>query len=177
MANMSKEKIAMPEQDPKVRSKNFDEVTLGYTPEMAMEEAARCINCKNKPCVNGCPVKVRIPEFISKVASGEFEEAYHILKSTNALPAVCGRVCPQEVQCESKCVRGIKGEPVAIGRLERFVVDYYMQNINGKLKNLKLMVIKWLLLVRTCGAYLCWRLSSKGYEVTVLKLFILLAEF
>lgn len=130
MPNMSLTKIPMPEQEPHIRNKNFKEVSLGYTKEMAMEEAARCLNCKNKPCVNGCPVNVRIPEFIMKVVDGNFEEAYHILKSTNCLPAVCGRVCPQETQCEEKCIRGIKGESVAIGRLERFVADYYMDNID-----------------------------------------------
>ena len=120
MANMSLTKTPIPEQDPKVRARNFKEVTLGYTAEQAIEEAKRCLNCKTKPCMNGCPVSVRIPEFIAQVAEGNFEEAYKIIKTTNALPAVCGRVCPQENQCEGKCVRGIKGEPVGIGRLERF---------------------------------------------------------
>ena len=126
MPNMSLTKVPMPEQDPNVRNKNFLEVAMGYTEEMAMEEASRCLNCKNKPCVSGCPVNVRIPEFVAKVAEGKFEEAYAIIKTTNALPAVCGRVCPQEHQCEGKCVRGIKGEPVGIGRLERFCADYMM---------------------------------------------------
>ena len=130
MPNMSLTKVPMPEQDPNVRNKNFEEVALGYTKEMAMEEATRCINCKNKPCMSGCPVCVRIPEFIAKVAAGEFEEAYKIITSTNGLPAVCGRVCPQENQCEGKCIRGIKGEPVSIGRLERFVADYHMAHSN-----------------------------------------------
>ena len=128
MPNMSLTKVPMPEQDPNVRNKNFEEVALGYTKEMAMEEATRCINCKNKPCMSGCPVCVRIPEFIAKVAAGEFEEAYKIITSTNGLPAVCGRVCPQENQCEGKCIRGIKGEPVSIGRLERFVADWAREN-------------------------------------------------
>ena len=128
MANMSPNKVAMPEQDPNVRNKNFKEVALGYTKEMAMEEATRCLNCKNKPCVNGCPVNVPIPEFIEKVAAGDFEGAYEVITSENALPAICGRVCPQENQCEGKCVRGIKGEPVGIGRMERFVADYHMAN-------------------------------------------------
>ena len=119
MANMSLEKIKMPEQAPDVRNKNFKEVSLGYTEEMAIEEAQRCLNCKHKPCVSGCPVNVRIPEFIAEVAKGDFMAAYKVITSTNALPAVCGRVCPQESQCESKCVRGMKGEAVAIGRLER----------------------------------------------------------
>lgn len=128
MANMNPKKCPMPEQDPNVRNKNFEEVALGYTPEMAIEEAQRCLNCKHKPCVAGCPVGVKIPEFIALVAEGKFIEAADKIKETSALPAVCGRVCPQESQCESKCVRGIKGEPVAIGRLERFVADYAMAN-------------------------------------------------
>ena len=126
MANMSLTKNPMPEQDPVVRSGNFDEVALGYTPEMAIDEAKRCLNCRNMPCRSGCPVSVRIPEFIAKVAAGDFDAAYEIITSTNSLPAVCGRVCPQEKQCESKCVRGIKGESVGIGRLDRFVADYHM---------------------------------------------------
>ena len=105
MANMSLKKVAMPEQDPNVRNKNFEEVALGYTKEMAMEEAARCLNCKNKPCVGGCPVNVPIPAFIEKVAAGDFEGAYEVITTENALPAICGRVCPQENQCEGKCVR------------------------------------------------------------------------
>ncbi|CDF00624.1 sulfide dehydrogenase (Flavoprotein) subunit SudA [Ruminococcus sp. CAG:624] len=124
MPNMSLTKVPMPEQEPQIRSRNFKEVTLGYTKEMAMEEAQRCLNCKNKPCVSGCPVGVRIPEFVAEIAQGNFENAYDIIKTTNGLPAVCGRVCPQENQCEGKCVRGIKGEPVGIGRLERFAADY-----------------------------------------------------
>ena len=124
MADMNPKKTPMPEQDPKVRARNFMEVSQGYTKELAMQEAQRCLNCKNRPCMTGCPVSVRIPEFIAQVAAGNIEEAYRIIKSTNALPAVCGRVCPQERQCESKCVRGIKGEPVGIGRLERFCADY-----------------------------------------------------
>ena len=126
MANMSLTKVPMPEQDEVLRRENFDEVALGYTEEMAIEEAKRCLNCKNMLCRTGCPVNVRIPEFIAKVAEGDFYAAYDIITSTNSLPAVCGRVCPQEKQCESKCVRGIKGESVAIGRLERFVADYVM---------------------------------------------------
>ena len=126
MANMRLTKNEMPEQDPIVRAGNFDEVALGYTAEMAIDEAKRCLNCKNPACRTGCPVAVRIPEFIAKVAEGEFEAAYEIITSTNSLPAVCGRVCPQEKQCESKCVRGLKGESVGIGRLERFVADYHM---------------------------------------------------
>ena len=124
MPNMTLTKVPMPTQEPNVRNKNFDEVALGYTAEMAMEEATRCINCKNKPCMSGCPVCVRIPEFIAQVAAGNFDEAYNIITSTNGLPAVCGRVCPQESQCEGKCIRGFKGEPVSIGKLERFVADW-----------------------------------------------------
>ena len=123
MADMSLVKHEMPEQDPVVRAKNFDEVALGYTAETAVAEAKRCLNCRDPRCRTGCPVSVRIPEFIAKIASGEFEEAYDIITSTNSLPAVCGRVCPQEKQCESKCVRAIKGESVGIGRLERFAAD------------------------------------------------------
>ena len=124
-ANMSLVKNPMPEQEPLVRNKNFEEVALGYTAETAMDEAKRCLNCKKPKCREGCPVNVRIPEFIAKVAEGEFDEAYKIITSTNALPAVCGRVCPQENQCEGKCVRGVKGESVGIGRLERFVADWH----------------------------------------------------
>ena len=126
MANMRMDKNPMPEQDPKVRVTNFDEVALGYPLEAAMDEAARCLNCKNPQCRTGCPVSVRIPEFIEKMVAGDLDGAYDIITSTNSLPAVCGRVCPQEKQCESKCVRGIKGQSVAIGRLERFVADYHM---------------------------------------------------
>lgn len=124
MPNMSPTKVPMPQQDPNVRNKNFEEVATGYTAEMAMEEATRCINCKNRPCMTGCPVNVPIPGFIEQVAAGNFEKAYEIITSENALPAICGRVCPQENQCEGKCIRGIKGESVSIGRLERFVADY-----------------------------------------------------
>ena len=125
MANMSPKKNPMPTQEPHIRAKNFDEVACGYTEEMAIDEAMRCLNCKNMPCVSGCPVNIHIPEFISKIKEGDFEAAYQIISKTSSLPAVCGRVCPQEVQCESKCVRGIKGEPVGIGRLERFVADWH----------------------------------------------------
>ncbi len=125
MADMSLTKNPMPEQDPLVRAGNFDEVALGYTKELAVAEAKRCLNCPNPLCRTGCPVSVRIPEFIAKVVEEDFDAAYDILTSTNSLPAVCGRVCPQEKQCESKCVRGKKGESVAIGRLERFVADFH----------------------------------------------------
>ena len=123
--NMSLIRNAMPTQDAKVRAHNFDEVALGYTEEQAIDEAMRCLNCKNMPCVDGCPVKIHIPEFISKIKDGDFEGAYQIITKSSSLPAVCGRVCPQESQCESKCVRGIKGESVGIGRLERFVADWH----------------------------------------------------
>ncbi len=128
--NMDPKKCPMPTQDPNVRNKNFDEVTLGYTEEMAINEAKRCIGCKNKPCVTGCPVGINIPGFIAKVAEGDFEAAYQVIAQSSALPAVCGRVCPQENQCEGKCTRGIKGEPVAIGRLERFVADWHREHNN-----------------------------------------------
>ena len=128
MANMSLKKNPMPSQDPNVRNKNFDEVALGYTEEQALDEAQRCLHCKNKPCMQGCPVMVHIPDFIAEVAKGDFEAAYQIIAATSALPAVCGRVCPQESQCEKYCVRGIKGEPVGIGRLERFVADWHREH-------------------------------------------------
>lgn len=125
MPNLSPKKNPMPSQDPKLRARNFDEVALGYTAEMAVEEADRCLNCKKPLCVEGCPVGISISSFIQKVKVGEFEEAYRIISEASSLPAVCGRVCPQESQCEGRCVRGIKGEPVGIGRLERFVADYH----------------------------------------------------
>ncbi len=172
MPNMSLKKVPMPEQDPNVRNKNFKEVALGYTPEMAMEEATRCLHCKNKPCVAGCPVNVHIPDFIEKVAAGDFAGAYEIVASTNALPAVSGRVCPQENQCEGKCVRGIKGEPVAIGRLERFVADWYMANgvaspvvppKNGK----KVAIIG----AGPAGLSCAGDLAKAGYDVTIFEAF------
>ena len=126
MPNMSLKKNPMPEQEPAVRAANFKEVALGYTREMAMEEADRCLTCKHAPCVSGCPVNVPIPSFIEKIKQGDFQAAYEIIRTQNGLPAICGRVCPQETQCESKCVRGIKGEPVGIGRLERFAADWAM---------------------------------------------------
>lgn len=124
-ANMSQKRNPMPTQDPLLRARNFNEVALGYSEEAAMDEANRCLNCKNMPCVDGCPVKIRIPEFIAKIREGDLEGAYAIISASSSLPAVCGRVCPQETQCESKCVRGIKGESVGIGRLERFVADWH----------------------------------------------------
>lgn len=172
MANMSNVKNPMPEQPADVRNRNFSEVTLGYTAETAIDEAQRCLNCKTRPCMNGCPVGVKIPEFISLVASGDFEGAYNKITETNSLPAVCGRVCPQEKQCEAKCVRGIKGEPVAIGRLERFVADYHLNNgkdsfskkeTNGK----KVAVIGSGPSGLTCAG----DLSALGYDVTVYEAF------
>lgn len=134
MPNMSLKKNEMPVQAPDVRNKNFSEVALGYTKEQAIDEANRCLNCKHKPCVGGCPVAIDIPAFIAKIKEEDFEGAYEILTKSSSLPAVCGRVCPQETQCESKCVRGIKGEPVAIGRLERFVADWHMQHTEAEAK-------------------------------------------
>ncbi len=128
MANLSLKKNEMPSQKPEERSKNFKEVALGYTAEQAVDEAQRCLSCKNKPCVSGCPVNIHIPAFIEKMAGGDFEGAYQVIAQTSALPAVCGRVCPQESQCEKYCVRGKKGEPVAIGRLERFAADWHNEH-------------------------------------------------
>lgn len=172
MPNMQMNKTDMPVQQPDIRNKNFDEVALGYTEEMAINEAKRCLHCKNKPCVSKCPVNVRIPEFIAAVAEGEFAKAYEIIKSTNSLPAVCGRVCPQEKQCESKCVRGIKGEPVGIGRLERFVADWYMQHGSEKpekpeTNGRRVAVVGSGPAGLTCAG----DLVKMGYEVTVFEAF------
>lgn len=173
MPNMTPTKTPIKEQDPKVRARNFKEVTLGYTPEEAKNEAARCLNCKNRPCMSGCPVSVRIPEFIAKVAAGEFEEAYAIIKSTNSLPAVTGRVCPQERQCESKCVRGIKGEPVAIGRLERFCADFVRENNTAKTTDKpkrnghKVAVVG----AGPSGLTCAGDLAKLGYDVTIFEAF------
>ena len=172
MANMSSKKVPIPEQDPQVRSRNFSEVSLGYTEEMAVEEAQRCLNCKHKPCMSGCPVNVRIPEFITLIAAGEFEKAYETIYETNSLPAICGRVCPQETQCEQKCVRGIKGEPVAIGRLERFAADWYMKNIQRTVVKTprtgkRVAVIGSGPAGLTCAG----DLAKMGYDVTVFEAF------
>lgn len=170
MPNMSLTKVTMPEQKADVRNKNFDEVALGYTKEMAMEEATRCLNCKHQPCKQGCPVGVPIPEFIQEVAAGNFEEAYKIITSENALPAICGRVCPQENQCEGKCVRAIKGEAVGIGRLERFVADYHMAH--GKASELKAESngIKVAIIGSGPAGITCaGELAKKGYQVTVFE--------
>ena len=170
MANMTMTKTPMPEQEANVRNKNFKEVSLGYTAEMAVEEAKRCLNCKKPLCVGGCPVNIRIPEFIAKVAEGDFLAAYEIITSTNALPALSGRVCPQESQCECKCVRGIKGEPVAIGRLERFVADWYRENVNKmpekpESNGIKIAVVGSGPAGLTCAS----ELAKKGYEVSIFE--------
>ncbi|MDD3049292.1 MAG: NADPH-dependent glutamate synthase [Bacilli bacterium] len=170
MPNMAPKKIEMPVQDPNVRNKNFDEVALGYTKEMAMEEAERCLHCVHKPCISGCPVAVNIPEFIAKIKTGDFEEAYQIIKETSALPAVCGRVCPQESQCEAKCVRGIKNEPVAIGRLERFVSDYHMQHGSDKVVVPKANGHKVAIVgAGPAGLTCAGDLANKGYEVHIFE--------
>ena len=172
MANMSPVKVPMPEQDPKVRAHNFDEVTLGYTEEMAIEEAKRCLGCKTMPCVAGCPVNVQIPKFIQLVAEGKFAEACAVIKETSSLPAVCGRVCTQETQCESKCTRGVKGEPVAIGRLERFVADWDIKHGEHKIEkpvsNGKKVAIVG---AGPAGLTCAGDLAKLGYEVTIFEAF------
>ena len=170
MANMTLTKTPMPEQEPQVRAHNFKEVALGYTAEMAMEEAGRCLNCKKPKCVEGCPVNVRIPEFIAKVHEGDFKTAYEIITSTNALPALSGRVCPQESQCESKCVRGIKGESVAIGRLERFVADWYRENVNAMPEKAVSNGIKVAVVGSGPAGLTCASdLAKKGYQVSIFE--------
>lgn len=170
MANMRLKKNEMPIQEAHVRAHNFDEVALGYTEAMAIDEAQRCLNCKNMPCVGACPVNIRIPEFIGKVKEGDFEEAYRIISETSTLPAICGRVCPQEKQCEGKCVRGIKGEPVGIGRLERFVADWHnmysgeppkVESANGH----KVAIVG----SGPAGLACAGDLVKKGYSVTVFE--------
>ena len=170
MANMSLTKNPMPSQDPEVRNKNFQEVALGYTEAQALDEAQRCLNCKAKPCMTGCPVMVHIPEFIAQVAKGNFEEAYQIIANTSALPAVCGRVCPQESQCEKYCVRGKKGDPVGIGRLERFVADWHNAHAQGAAEKPapnghRVAVVGSGPAGLTCAG----DLARKGYEVTVFE--------
>ena len=170
MANMSLKKNEMPAQDPHVRNCNFKEVALGYTEELALDEATRCLNCKHSPCVAGCPVEINIPAFIMKTAQGEFEEAYQIISKDSSLPAVCGRVCPQETQCELVCVRGIKGEPVGIGRLERFVADWHIEHVKDKpvkpaSNGHKVAVIGSGPAGLTCAG----DLAKKGYDVTVFE--------
>ena len=168
MANMRKEKNPMPSQAPQVRAHNFDEVALGYSEEQALDEAQRCLNCRNFPCVQGCPVNIHIPEFIAKIREGDFEGAYQVIAADSALPAVCGRVCPQESQCEKYCVRGIKGEPVGIGRLERFVADYHNAHTQGTASvpegnGHKVAVVGSGPAGLTCAG----DLARKGYDVTV----------
>ena len=170
MANMSLKRNEMPTQDALVRARNFDEVALGYTEEQAIDEANRCLNCKNMPCVAGCPVKIHIPEFIMKIKEGDFEGAYQIITKSSSLPAVCGRVCPQETQCESKCVRGIKGESVGIGRLERFVADWHNtfcteEPVKPESNGYKVAVVGSGPSGLTCAG----DLAKKGYEVTVFE--------
>ena len=172
MPNMSLKKVSMPEQDPNVRNKNFLEVALGYTEEMAREEAQRCLQCKTRPCVEGCPVNVQIPEFIQLVADGLFEEAYNKIRETNSLPAICGRVCPQESQCEKLCVRGKKGEPVAIGRLERFAADWYMQNREMKAEKVERLNKKVAVIgAGPAGLTCAGDLAKLGYDVTIFEAF------
>ena len=169
-ANMSLTRNPMPNQDPLVRAHNFSEVALGYSEETAIDEANRCLNCKHMPCVDGCPVKIHIPEFISKIKEGDFEGAYQIISKSSSLPAVCGRVCPQETQCESKCVRGIKGESVGIGRLERFVADWHNTfateaPVRPESNGHKVAVVGSGPSGLTCAG----DLAKKGYEVTVFE--------
>ena len=170
MANMTMPRHEMPAQEPDVRNKNFNEVALGYTKEMAMEEATRCLGCPKMPCKNGCPVQINIPDFIQKVAEGEFEEAYQIINKTSSLPAVCGRVCPQENQCEKYCVRGVKGEPVAIGRLERFVADWHNANATQPPKKPETNGHKVAIIGSGPAGLTCaGDLAKQGYEVTVFE--------
>ena len=172
MSDMSMKKTPIAEQDPNIRNKNFDEVCLGYTEAEAIKEASRCLRCKNKPCVSGCPVGVKIPEFMKKVSEGDFAAAFDIISLDNSLPAICGRVCPQEHQCEGKCIRGIKGESVAIGRLERFVADWNMQNGNKETlkptpNGKKVAVIG----AGPSGLACAGDLAKKGYSVTIFEAF------
>ncbi len=169
-ANMSLTKNIMPTQDAKVRARNFNEVALGYSEETAIDEATRCLDCKNMPCVSGCPVKIHIPEFINKIKEGDFEGAYQIITKSSSLPAVCGRVCPQETQCESKCVRGIKGESVGIGRLERFVADWHNTfsteaPVRPESNGHKVAIVGSGPSGLTCAG----DLAKKGYDVTVFE--------
>lgn len=168
--NMSPKKTPMPAQDSDKRRSNFSEVALGYTEQQAIEEAKRCLGCKNKPCVSGCPVKVYIPEFIAKIAEGDFGGAYEIISKSSSLPAVCGRVCPQEIQCEGKCVRGIKGEPVAIGNLERFAADWHLSHTKEEAAPLKSNGHKVAVIGSGPAGLSCaGDLAKMGYEVTVFE--------
>lgn len=170
MPNMRLDKVKMPEQAPDIRNKNFEEVARGYTEDMAIEEATRCLHCKQRFCVAGCPVNVPIPEFIEEVAKGDFEKAYEVITSENALPAICGRVCPQENQCEGKCVRGKKGESVAIGRLERFVADYVMSHTDTTIEKAESNGIKVAVVgAGPAGLTCAGELAKMGYEVTLFE--------
>ena len=168
--NMSLSKNEMPTQEPHVRAHNFSEVALGYSEETAIDEALRCLECKNPLCVSGCPVNIHIPEFISRVKVGDFEGAYEIISKTSSLPAVCGRVCPQEKQCEAKCVRGIKGEPVGIGRLERFVADWHNAHSDNAVSVPESNGIKVAIVGSGPAGLTCaGDLAKKGYKVTVFE--------
>lgn len=170
MPNMSLKKNEMPAQEPNVRNKNFKEVALGYSKETAVDEANRCLNCKNKPCVNGCPVNIDIPAFIQKVKDEDFDGAYDIISASSSLPAVCGRVCPQETQCEGKCVRGIKGDPVGIGRLERFVADWHNEYSTAEVKKPESNGHKAAIIgAGPAGLTCAGDLARLGYEVTVFE--------
>ena len=170
MPNMSPKKNEMMTQAPEVRARNFDEVALGYTEEQAIDEAKRCLNCRNMPCVSGCPVRIHIPAFIAKVAEGDFEGAYRVISEASSLPAVCGRVCPQETQCESKCVRGIKGESVGIGRLERFVADYHMKHSEEKVAEPKKNGHRVAVIGSGPASLACaGDLAKRGFDVTVFE--------
>ena len=166
--NMSNTKNEMPHQDPNIRRNNFDEVALGYSEEAAILEAKRCIQCKNPKCIEGCPVQINIPLFIKKVSEGEFEEAYKIITRTSSLPAICGRVCPQESQCEKLCARGIKGEAVAIGRLERFVADWHNKHIKEEVIKPELNGYKVAIVGSGPAGLSCASdLVKLGYDVTI----------
>ena len=170
MANMSQKKNPMPTQKAEERAHNFLEVAEGYSEAQALDEAARCLSCKNMPCVAGCPVHIHIPAFIEKVREGDFEAAYQIIAESSALPAVCGRVCPQETQCESKCVRGIKGEPVGIGRLERFVADWHMAHADGNVPEIKKNGHRVAIIGSGPSGLTCaGDLARMGYDVTVFE--------
>ena len=170
MPNMQNEKTPVREQAPDIRNKNFLEVSLGYTSEEALNEAQRCLNCKNAPCMNGCPVNVKIPEFIQLLKENKIEDAYYKIKETSSLPAVCGRVCPQESQCEKNCVRGIKGQAVAIGRLERFVADYFMANCKENEQRTEKNGHKVAVVGSGPSGLSCaGDLARMGYEVTVFE--------
>lgn len=170
MPNMSLKRNEMAVQEPSARRNNFREVALGYTPEQAMDEAKRCLNCKTRPCVSGCPVEIAIPDFIARVALGDFEGAYDVIAQYSSLPAVCGRVCPQEKQCERECVRGKKGEPVAIGRLERFVADHHNANSDSALQRPEANGLRVAVVGSGPSGLSCaGELARRGYSVTVFE--------